>query len=222
MKILTMVPVLLIAGTSMAQLAQMTTSQYDSARTGADLHETQLTPATVNATHFGKLLSLKVDGDTYAQPLYFSGVDIPGKGKHNMLFVVTEHDSVYAFDADALSSEPLWKVSFLSDGVKTLSTGDVQCPFITPEVGITSTPVIDPRTGTLYVLARTKESRGLFSEDVFVQKLHALAITTGVEKFGGPAVIDAKAQGRGTGAKNGTINFDQLVENPRAALLLAS
>ena len=220
MKILTIVLDLLIAGTCMAQLAQMTTAQYDSARTGANLHETQLTPTVVNAAHFGKLFSLKVDGDVYAQPLYFSGVDIPGKGKHNILFVVTEHDSVYAFDADVASAEPLWKVSFLSNGVKTVSDSDVQCPFITPEVGITSTPVIDPNTGTLYVLARTKESRGLFSDDLFVQKLHALAITTGVEKFGGPVVINARALGRGSGAKNGIIDFDPLVENPRAALLL--
>src|SRR5690348_5625550 len=175
---------LLIAGTCLAQIHQVTTSQYDTARTGANLHETQLTPATVSACHFGKLFSLKVDGDVYAEPLYFGGVEIPGKGKHNVLFVATEHDSVYAFDADT-PAEPLWKASFLSDGVKTLSTSDVQCPFITPQVGITSTPVIDPNTGTIYVLARTKESKGVFSQDAFVQKLHALAITTGVEKFGG-------------------------------------
>lgn len=213
--------ILSIAATCIAQIGQVTTSQYDSARTGANLHETQLTPAAVNVAHFGKLFSLKVDGDVYAEPLYFAGVEIPGKGKHNVLFFDTEHDSVYAFDADA-PSDPLWKVSFLSDGVKTLSTSDVQCPFITPQVGITSTPVIDPNTGTLYVLARTKESKGLFSQDSFVQKLHALAITTGVEKFGGPVVIEAKSQGRGNGAQNGIVTFDPLLENPRAALLLVN
>ena len=222
MKALTIVLDLLIAVSCAAQLAQMTTSQYDTARTGANLHETQLTPSTVSAAHFGKLFSLKVDGDVYAQPLYFSGVDVPGKGRHNILFVATEHDSVYGFDADQPSPEPLWKVSFLTDGVKTVSAGNVQCPFITPEVGITSTPVIDPKSGTLYVLARTKESRGLLSQDAFVQKLHALAITTGIEKFGGPVVIAAAAPGRGDGAKNGTVTFDPLDENPRAALLLAN
>lgn len=212
---------LLLASTCVAQISQVTTSQYDSGRTGANLHETQLTPLTVNASRFGKLASLKVDGDVYAEPLYFAGVDIPGKGKHNVLFVATEHDSVYAFDSDT-PGEPLWKVSFLSDGVKTLSTSDVDCPFITPEVGITSTPVLDPISGTLYVLARTKESRSFFSSYSFVQKLHALAITTGVEKFGGPAVIDAKSQGRGDGAQNGTVSFEQQRENPRAALLLVN
>ena len=222
----TRIPILLlqmlIAMSCMAQIGQVTTSQYDSARTGANLHETQLTPDTVNVSRFGKLFSLKVDGDVYAQPLYFSGVEIPGKGKHNVLFVVTEHDSVYAFDADTASAEPLWKVSFLSDGVKTLSASDVQCPFITPEVGITSTPVIDPNTGTLYLLARTRESRGVFSQDAFVQKLHALAVTTGVEKFSGPVAVDATTHGRGDGAKDGTITFEQLAENPRASLLLVN
>src|SRR5277367_2693769 len=133
--------------------AQMTTSQYDNARTGAYLNETTLTPRNVNSQQFGKIFTLKVDGDIYAQPLFLSGVQIPGKGRHDVLFVVTEHDSVYAFDAYGNPSTPLWQVSFLRNGTTTLTQGDTQCFFIRPEVGITSTPVIDARTGTLYVLA---------------------------------------------------------------------
>jgi hypothetical protein len=190
--------------------AQVLTSQYDNARTGATLNETTLTPANVNARQFGKIFSLQVDGDIYAQPLYMPNLEIPGKGKHNVLFVATEHNSVYAFDADGPSSQPLWHASFLNSktGVTTVSARDAQCPFITPEIGITPTPVIDLQTGTLYVLARTTEDQGFFGSPRFVQRLHALAVTTGVEKFGGPVEIKAAA-------------FDPLRELPRAALLLA-
>jgi len=188
---------------------QVTTSQYDNARTGANLHETVLTPQNVNARQFGKIFSFRVDGDIYAQPLYLPAVEIPGKGVHNVLFIATEHDSVYAFDADGKTTEPLWHVNFLTPGAHTVSASDVQCPFITPEIGITPTPAIDLPTGTLYVLARTKEGRGALSGNRFVQRLHALAITTGVEKFGGPTEI--KASG-----------FDPLRELPRAGLLLAN
>ena len=191
--------------------AQVTTCQYDNARTGANLHETALTPANVNAKQFGKLFSLPVDGDVYAQPLYVPGIEVPGKSVHNVVFVATEHDSVYAFDAEGKPTEPLWKVNFLNEqaGVTTVPAPDVRCPFIRPEIGITPTPVIDMATGTMYVLARTKESQGRFSNARYVQRLHALAITTGVEKFGGP--VEIKAPG-----------FDGLRELPRAGLLLAN
>ena len=125
--------------------AQVTTSQYNNSRTAATLHEKILTPQNVNAQKFGKLGAFKVDGAVYAQPLYVPAVPIPGKGTHDILYVATEHDSVYAFDANRASDPPLWKVSFLdkSRGVTTLSEDIVACPFIRPEVGITSTPVID-------------------------------------------------------------------------------
>jgi hypothetical protein len=203
--------------------AQVTTSQYDNARTGANLHETTLTPENVNARQFGKLFSLKVDGDIYAQPLYLPGVEIPAKGKHNVVFVATEHNSVYAFDAEGRPATPLWQVSFLSAaGIATVPSQDVSCPFIRPEIGITPTPVIDRETGTLYVLARTKERQGVLQSARYVQKLHALAITTGAEKFGGPVEIKAAVQGRGAANSGGQIEFDPLRELPRAALLLSN
>jgi hypothetical protein len=201
--------------------AQVTTSQYDNARTGANLKETILTPRNVNARQFGKLFTLKVDGDIYAQPLFLPGVEIPGKGVHDVVFIATEHDSVFAFDAAGQPAEPLWQVSFLKPGVTTVSAREVACPFITPEIGITPTPVIDRDTGTLYVLARTKDSQGMLSGNRFVQRLHALAITTGAEKFGGPVEIKASVKGRGAGSTGGTVEFDPLRELPRAALLLS-
>src|ERR1035438_4191140 len=121
--------------------AQVTTSQYDNARTGANVNETTLTPQNVNAARFGKLFALQADGDIYAQPLYLPGVEIPGKGKHNVVFIATEHDSVFAFDADGQPSTPLWQVSFLAgDSVRPVPGSAVQCPFIRPEIGITPTP----------------------------------------------------------------------------------
>jgi hypothetical protein len=198
------------------------TSQYDNARTGANLGETTLTPRNVNAQQFGKIFTLKVDGDIYAQPLFLGGVEIPGKGRHDVLFVATEHDSLYAFDAYGKPATPLWQVSFLKDGVTTVSARSVECPFIYPEVGITSTPVIDAETGTLYVLARTKETRGLLPSE-YHQRLHALAVTTGVEKFGGPEDIQASVSGKGAASFGvGKLTFDPLTENPRASLLLAN
>src|SRR5579859_2627313 len=148
--------VFLLAASLCAQ--NVTTSQYDNLRTGANLNEKVLTPQNVNARQFGKLGAFRVDGPVYAQPLYVAGLDIPGKGKHNVLFVATEEDSVYAFDADQPGSIPLWRVSFLDEqrSIQPVHAGEVQCPFIQPDVGITSTPVIDMRTGTLFVLARTR------------------------------------------------------------------
>jgi hypothetical protein len=200
----------------------VTTSQYDNARSGANRFETALTPRNVNVRHFGKRLTLKVDGDVYSQPLFLTGLDIPGKGRHDVLFVATEHDSVYAFDAYGHPASPLWRVNFLRKGVTTVPADDVQCPFIEPEVGITPTPVIDEDTGTLYVLARTKEQTGSQRSAHYTQRLHALAVTTGVEKFGGPVDIKATINGKGTSSQSGKVEFDPLRENPRASLLLAN
>ena len=204
-------------GIPSASHAQVLTAQYDNFRTGADLHETVLKPSNVNTRDFGKLFSRTVDGDVFAQPLYIPSLAIPGVGKRNVVFAATEHDSVYAFDVNGTRDAPLWKTSFADPqhGITTLTERDVQCPFITPEVGITPTPVIDAASRTIYVLARTKE------HGVFVQKLHALDITNGKEKPGSPVVISATVRGSGDGAVGGKISFDPLRENPRAALLLA-
>jgi len=196
--------------------AQVLTAQYNNARTGATLHEKILTPSNVNAHTFGKLYSLTVDGDVFAQPLYVPSLNLPGLGKRNVVFAATEHDSVYAFDANNPRDTPLWKTTFIdpTHGITPLADRDVECPFITPEVGITPTPVIDPATRTLYVLARTKEN------GAFVQKLHALDITTGKERSNSPVTITATVPGKGDGSLNGRVTFDPLKENPRAALLL--
>jgi hypothetical protein len=211
---------LVLAFAVSAGAQRVTTSQYNNARTGANVHESRLTPRNVNARQFGKLFALPVDGDAYAQPLFLGGVEIPGKGRHDVLFVATEHDSVYAFDAYGNPRSPLWQVSFLKGRSSPVPAGDAHCPFIAPEIGITSTPVIDPVSGTLYVLARTMERTG-FTTATYWQRLHALAVTTGVEKFGGPVVIRASMRGTGTGSKGGTVTFNAIKDNPRAALLLS-
>lgn len=200
-----------------ASKAQVLTAQYNNLRTGADLHETILTTANVNSRDFGKLYSRSVDGDVFAEPLYVPSLAIPGVGKRDVVFAATEHDTVYAFDVNGTHDTPLWKTTFVDEphGITALSEHDVFCPFITPEVGITPTPVIDPATKTMYVLVRAKEHGG------FVQKLHALDITTGKEKPGSPVVIAATVPGSGDGAVNGKVSFDPLKENPRAALLLS-
>ena len=167
----------------------------------------------MNANQFGKLGAFKADGVVYAQPLYVPSVEIPGKGKHDVIFVATEHDSVYAFDAERPGDPPLWQVSLLDKkrGDSPLSAGDVQCPFIQPEIEITSTPAIDLKTGTLYVLERTKISH-TFSDSEYFQHLHALAITTGVEKFGGPKLITASVLGKGAASSGGQVRFDALLK----------
>lgn len=205
---------------------QVTTSQYDNARTGANVHETVLTPKNVNAKQFGKLFKLIVDGDVYAQTLLLPHLTIPEKGEHDVLYVATERDSVYAFDAGGQPSTPLWKVSFTnsSRGITPVDSAALGCPFISPDIGITSTPVIDEQTGTLYVLARTAETDGSGTRR-FWQRLHALDVLTGEEKFGGPVVIQASLTSGSTflfGFFSRTIGFAALHENPRASLALAN
>ncbi len=192
------------------------TYHNDLARTGQNLNETVLTPASVGSGQFGPLFSYAVDGQVYAQPLYLPGVVIPGKGIHNVIFVATEHDSVYAFDADNFLAAPLWHVSFLNParGVTAASASDLGCGSIAPEVGITGTPVIDQASGTLYVVAMTEEA----SSDGYAQRLHALDVATGAEKPGSPVKIQASVPGQGDGAT--TVQFKPWLYKERAGLLL--
>ncbi len=193
------------------------THHNDNFRTGQNVEETVLTPANVAASTFGKLFTYPLDGPALASPLYVAGVTIPGQGTHNVVYVATEHDSVYAFDADGLSTAPLWQRSFLSAGatpVPAADTGD--CCAVAPEIGITGTPVIDATTRTLFVVARTKEGSA-----TYVQRLHALDLSTGAEKLGGPVAIQASVPGTGAAASGGQVAFDALHENQRAALLLS-
>jgi hypothetical protein len=195
---------------------QVVTQHNDNARTGQNLQESALNPSNVNVGAFGKLWSYSVDGDVYGQPLYVPTVAIPGKGTHNVLYVVTEHDSVYALDADR-NALPLWQTSFIdpSNGITTVSDIDVNCVgSIDPEIGVTSTSVIDTSTNTIYVLAATKEHGN------FVHRLHALDISTGAEKFGGPVAIQATYPGTGDGSVNGILTFDSIMELNRPGLLL--
>ncbi len=201
-----------------AQLSVLT-YQYDNTRAGANTNETVLTPANVTSSSFGKLFSHPVDGMVYAQPLYLPGVTVQGRGTHNVVYVATEHDSVYAFDADnnaGQNSDPLWQVNFLGPGVTPMPADDTFCGQITPEMGITGTPVIDPGTGTLYVVATTKEVTG--SSTQYVHRLHALDVSTGAERPGSPVIIQATYPGTGEGGA--TVVFNPKSYKQRPGLLL--
>jgi len=200
-----------------AGLAVVATYHNDNARTGQSVIETILTPDNVNAAQFGKLYSFPVDGYVYAQPLYMPQVAIPGNGIHNVVIVATQHDSVYAFDSDSPMPAPLWKANFLNAeaGVTTLSPADVGASDILPEIGITSTPVIDVASHTLYVVAATKEN------GAFYHRLHALDLASGAEKFAGPRTIQASYPGTAQDGHDGVLTFSSRYQLQRAALLLA-
>ena len=195
------------------QPIDVVTYHNDVARTGQNLSETILTPSNVNVNTFGKLASFPVDGQVYAQPLYLSNVTIPGQGTHDVLYVATENDSVYAFDA--ITGAQLWQVSVLGAG--EMASDDLGCLDLSPEVGVTATPVID-RTrgpnGAIYVVAKSKDN------SQYYQRLHALDITTGAELFGGPTTIQASYPGTGDNSSDGSVIFNPLYYKERAALLL--
>ena len=203
---LTVNPVVVSAGTD------VTTYHNDIARTGQNTTETILTQANVNSTTFGLLRNLPVDGLVDAEPLYLSQLSIGGT-VHNVVFVATEHDSVYAFDSD--TGTQLWKVSLLGSGETT--SDDRGCGQVTPEIGITSTPVIDRTAGAhgiLYAVAMSKNGSTYF------QRLHALDITTGAELQGGPVTVQATYPGTGDNSSGGEVVFDPKQYEERAALLL--
>ena len=185
----------------------------DNARTGQNLAEPTLTLQNVNPRTFGKLFVLRVDGKVDAEPLYVARTEIPHKGFRNVLFVATEHDSLYAFDAD--TGEPFWHFRLLKPAEAPSS---VHCGQIQPEIGITATPVIDRHRGphgTIYVVSVSTDSQGRF-----IHRLHALDFRTGEEQFGGPVVIQARFPGNGAGSQAGTEIFDPKQYAERAALLL--
>ncbi|MDP9064977.1 MAG: chitobiase/beta-hexosaminidase C-terminal domain-containing protein, partial [Pseudomonadota bacterium] len=204
------VSTLSLSGLADAQI-NVTTYHNDLARTGLYAQETVLTPANVNSNQFGKLFSTPVDGAVFAQPLYLSAVAIGG-GTHNVLYAATEHDSVYAIDADSGSTYA--HVNLIPPGGTTVSGSDVYCGDITPEIGITGTPVIDAASGTLYVVAKSKLN------GTIVQYLHALDVNTLAEKFNGPVQIQFSVAGSGYDSSGGRVTFNAHWQNQRAALLL--
>ena len=215
------VTLLLAVVAGRGQVVSVATYHNDNSRTGQNVHESILKPSVVAESTFGKLFSCSVDGEVYAEPLYLPNIVIPTLGVHNVAYVATEHDSVYAFDADSnqgRNATPLWHTSFIdpAKGITTVPSSDLGTNAIVPEIGITGTPVIDTSGGTLYVSAATKEN------GVYVQRLHALDVTTGAEKFGGPVIIAASVSGSGTGSSGGTISFDPFRSNQRPALLLSN
>jgi hypothetical protein len=208
--------VLLLASASTFAGADVLTWHNDLARTGLNKHEFILRPDNVNVTDFGKLFVASVDGQIYAQPLIVSGLEFPGWGKYDVLYVATEHNSVYAIDAD--TGFLLWRVSLNGPGETPADTDE--CDPITPEVGITATPVIDRRSGphgTIYVVTMSKDAAGSY-----FQRLHALDLTTGAEAFGGPVEIIATYPGTGDNSSNGTVVFDPVQYFERAGLALSN
>ena len=191
----------------------VTTYHYDLARDGLNAQETILTPANVNSSQFGKIGFDAVDGKVDAEPLFLVNVTINGQS-HNVLYVATEHGSVYAFDAD--SGTQLWKTSVIESGETT--SDDRNCSQIVSEIGITSTPVIDRKQGvhgTLFTAAMSKDSNGDYH-----QRLHALDLTTGAETASSPTEVAATYPGVGANSQNGNVIFDPAQYAARAALLL--
>ena len=209
-----------------APVVSVTTYHYDNARSGANTNEVLLTPSQVSASNFGRLIKYVTDGYIYTQPLYVPGVNIPGLGLRNVVYVASEHDTVYAFDADSSAGANgglLWKTNL---GIAVLSAngefGTRYCgncfPDIVPEVGITGTPVIDPATGTLYVNVATREISGTVN---YIHRLHALNITNGTERSYSPVVVSGSVPGTGVDSVGGVMTFNGQSANQRPALTLA-
>jgi autotransporter-associated beta strand protein len=210
-----------------APVVSVLTYHNDNARDGANTNETLLTPATVNTNNFGLLMSYGVDGFVFAQPLYVPNVTIPGQGTHNVVFVATENDSVYAFDADSnvgANGGLLWHTNL---GIAPLSNnGEFGGRYhngvyidLTPEVGITGTPVIDPVSGTLYADVLSREVTA--TKTNYYHRIHALNITNGMEQPYSPVVVTASVPGTGVGGNGAVVTFNAQQQNQRPALTLA-
>ena len=187
-----------------------------------NLERTVLTTGNVNSNQFGLVFSRAVDDSIFVQPLIVPKVKIGAKGRHDLVIVATANDSLYAFDADdASTSDPYWHVSFLRPNAVAPRNSDMtgacggEYSDFTANIGIVSTPVIDPKTETIYLLARTKEDG-----TNFVQRLHALDIKTGAERPNSPVIITATYPGKGDGNVGGILTFDPQKENQRMSLAL--
>jgi len=201
-------------GSHCAAQVNVLTYHNDNSRTGQNLAESMLTLSNVKSASFGKLYFVSLDGKVDAQPLYVSNVNMPAHGVHNLVIGATEHDSVYAFDAD--NGTVYWHVSALKSGETTSDTRN--CDQVTPEIGITSTPVIDLAAGahgTVYLVAMSKDANGNYH-----QRLHALDLTTGAEEFGGPVNVAASYPGSGDNSVNGSVEFDAKQYKSRPGLLV--
>jgi hypothetical protein len=190
------------------------TQHNDNQRTGQNLHESILSPSNVNASSFGKKAAYPVDGQVYAQPLVATGVNIGGTAR-NVVYVTTQHDSVYAFDADGKAAGAFWQRSFINPaaGIIPAQSNDVEG--VAPELGVLGTPAIDQASNTMYLVSMTNEN----GNNIF--RLHALDLSTGAEKFGGPVVLQPKVQGTGAQSVNGMLTIDPGCYQ-RPALLLQS
>jgi hypothetical protein len=208
-----------------AAFAGVLTWHNDLARTGQNTNETLLTQTNVNVRSFGKVFARPVDGMIYAQPLYVPRVNVEG-APHDVVYAATEHDSVYAFDADGSSAAPLWHASFIDPrrGITTMPCTNPSQPecdptIMVPERGITATPAIDPGLGTMYVLAKTVEHGSFF------ERLHALDVRTGAERPGSPLAVAAIAPGHPNAMFSGTAAFSRsgvMVANGVVYLAFAS
>ena len=190
------------------------TSHFDNQRTAANTTETLLTPANVNSIGFGQLFNYPLDFAAVAQPLYMPNVNIPGQGTHNVVYVATMADSVYAFDADNNLGAPLWWTNFTNPaaGITTASGQYLPCSGTASQEGVPGTPAIDINTNTIYLVAKTVEN------GTVVHRLHALDITTGQEKFGGPTLISATS----VSLKGHVTVFNSLHQKQRPGLLLSN
>jgi PQQ enzyme repeat len=192
------------------------TYHNDNARTGQNLNETTLTPQNVKFSGFGKLFVIATDGKVDAQPLYLPNVNTASHGTHNILYVASEHGTVYGLDAD--TGTVVWQVSTLLSGEKP--SDDRSCSQVTPEIGVTATPVIDLSAGphgTIYLVAMSKDGSGNYH-----QRLHALDVTSGAEQFGGPKEIQATFPGNGDNSSGGSVVFAPGQYEERAGLLLVN
>lgn len=192
------------------------TYHNDLARTGQNLNEIELKPGNVNSYAFGKLFTIPVDGYLYAQPLYVPSIAVPGRGIHDLVYAATENNTVYAFDAENPKAETLWS-AHLGPPVPAVKQVPGNCTSIEPNIGITSTPVIDPTTSTIYVVSRNFEEPGKFS-----YHLHALDFRTGAERPGSPVAIEGGVRVRVAGGIEKKIAFDPTLNLQRPGLALVN